>query len=685
MRRFNIKIYTASCLLLLANVLLTACGSKDIEARWRTTTNGIKIFYTDSKHSVWGKTTYQWIGPVNPDSLAHGEGTLIVRTKDEEETRKKLVAFYGNLNYKPQPKCYFGDYNSDQKSEGFGVKVEGQHVWVGDFEDGKGCGKVHVYQNDALIYEGDWKDSRFNGYGKQYASNGNLTYYGKWKNGKQHGEGVMIDEKGAKYHHIWTHGKLKESTKAMYTRLNSQAKLLTESQYTHLKARYFSYEKYNMVLYIIVCLLLGGMGYVYYKIYTKSDNDKYNHKDPIEKKSIYPYWMYGGLFGLHRAKLISQVGIGQFILTGTALLMNAQNIFLYLDSPGVWGVLWHMSPLNILVCVAALSFWLLDFCFIPYQIYILTSKYYRRSSDEMDILAGRATELEEYCQTLPQKFVDRDVEMDNIIYKAIEVNQEKIEVGRISKFFGGDINASEKKLGKLIALYNQAEAICTETSQDAWTLEDYLKQARREAYKNLLLAKELIKIIKANSKGKAQEVQQDKHLDFAVDRVEVNTHVAQYNAMEGMVNTIANFEKTFANLQNSGLGSKTSVAIAGIEAAAGILDYISNRQATRERLTKDAQKMVHNIKLTAEQLTQTKANILRAHELLLALFNANKAFIHAYTTLRDQVYGDISFKSYWQGPLHDRSLLNSKEFMASLQHLAMVCSEYNKINQNKIE
>ena len=477
----------------------------------------------------------------------------------------------------------------------------------------------------------------------------------------------------------------RERDKASNEKLNSHAKELNAVQYALLKERYCQYQNHHITIYAVVSLLLIGMGYVFYRIYNENENAKYSHNDSIESVSIYSYWICGGLFGLHRAKLISKFGIIEFALTSLAILMNTENIFLYIDHPGLWETHWQMNIINILISVAAISIWIIDLFLIPYQVYLLTSKYYRRSVYEMDILAGKATDLDKFCQTLPQKFVDRDANMEQLICEAVRVNNEKKEVGKISKFFGGDINLAQEKFEILKELYEQAEIICDETNLDAWTLEDYLKEARLEAYKNLLLAKDLIKIIKANSKGKAQEVQQDKELDFEVERVDIHTEATQYNSMEGMVNTLANFEKTFTGLQKSGFSSKTSVTIAGVEAAAGILNIIADRKATRERLAEESLKIVHNIKLTAEQLTKTKANILRAHELLLALFNANKAFIHAYTGLRDQVYGDISFMSYLNGPLHDRSILESKEFMASLQHLAMVCSEYNKINQNKIE
>ncbi len=686
MRQLNIKTYTAAIIVLLFHMLLLAsCGNGEKEARWRKTTNGIKIFYVDSDHSRWDEVTYEWVGPINPDSLAHGEGTLIIRSEDKGEMRKNISAFYGNLAYQSQQNCYFGDYNTDHQSDGFGVKVDGPRVSVGDFKDGRGHGKVHVYLHDVLIYDGEWKDSQFDGYGTLYSDSGNLMYYGEWKDGKQNGDGTMVNEKGLKSRHIWTDGQLKESSNALYEKLNSHKKELTADQYAQLRWRYFLYEKHHVALYGVVCLLLIIMGYAFFTIYNKSDKTKYEYKDPIEPKSIYPYWIYGGLFGLHRAKLLSDFGIFECVLTGMAILMNTKNIFLYIDRPVVWSMLWQMNIVNIVVSVAAISIWIIDFFLIPYQVYVFTSKYYRRSIHEMDILSGKATELEEFCHTLPEKFVDHDVNMEKLIRKAVQINNEKKEVGKISKFFGGDIDFAQEKFEKLEELYEQAETICTDTNLSAWKLEAYLKQARLEAYKNLLLAKDLIKIIKANSKGKAQEVQQDRSLNFEVERVDVHTAVAKYNSLEGMVNTLSNFEKTFSSLKKNGFGSKTSIAIAGVEAANGILNVIADRQATRERLAEESLKIVHNIKLTAEQLTKAEADILRAHELLLALFNANKAFIHAYTGLRDQVYGDISFKSYWNGPLHDQSILESKEFMASLQHLAMVCSEYNKINQNKIE
>ena len=62
-------------------------------------------------------------------------------------------------------------------------------LYDGEWKDGKfhGRGK-EFYPDGTLEFEGEFKEGLRDGYGKAYLHDGKLIYEGKWKNGEQEGD-----------------------------------------------------------------------------------------------------------------------------------------------------------------------------------------------------------------------------------------------------------------------------------------------------------------------------------------------------------------------------------------------------------------------------------------------------------------------------------------------------------------
>ena len=148
-----------------------------------------------------------------------------------------------------------------------------------------------------------------------------------------------------------------------------------------------------------------------------------------------------------------------------------------------------------------------------------------------------------------------------------------------------------------------------------------------------------------------------------------------------LINT---FSDTYSMISGLGIkGGKAAVGAAAFSALVTVLDNIEQRNEQKLKIVKEQAKLISNIKEAAGEIVKSEAQILRCGEILSALYNANKAFIQAYCHLRDIVFGPISFHSYWYGIDKDNPELKTEEFISDIQHLVVVCSEYNKINQAK--
>ena len=90
------------------------------------------------------------------------------------------------------------------------------------------------------------------------------------------------------------------------------------------------------------------------------------------------------------------------------------------------------------------------------------------------------------------------------------------------------------------------------------------------------------------------------------------------------------------------------------------------------------------IKKAIPAIQNYQAALLRQSEVLVALTQCNKAFVYAYEPLRKQIFGEPTFWKYLTGIKKNQELFKTTDFRKDLQHLILVSSEYNKVNQSKV-
>ncbi len=114
------------------------------------------------------------------------EGNFKDGKKDGDGTMK-----YANGDF------YSGKWQNDKKH---GI---GKFIWKngnshdGEWKDDKLHGQGTYYFSDGYKYIGEFKDGNFNGFGIQYDSEGLKLYEGTFKDGTPHGKGKVYDKKGA--------------------------------------------------------------------------------------------------------------------------------------------------------------------------------------------------------------------------------------------------------------------------------------------------------------------------------------------------------------------------------------------------------------------------------------------------------------------------------------------------------
>lgn len=231
----------------LSIFLLVGCS----KPAWHVTSQGYYIYTEASK-----KSKLVWEGPVE-GNFAHGEGNLIQYNEEGcELSRQSLQTKYGVVNNWQYLPCHSYQYLGglkDDMPQGFGVKVDSDKFYVGEFKEGelykgyceiytrkdehllpefqgilkkgKAIGIAKYYQNGVLVYDGGMKEGLkegagieynnneviFEGYFKKglyhgtgkYYANGNLIYEGEWYKGKRDGYGTQYDNGLVIYQGDW--------------------------------------------------------------------------------------------------------------------------------------------------------------------------------------------------------------------------------------------------------------------------------------------------------------------------------------------------------------------------------------------------------------------------------------------------------------------------------------------------
>ena len=105
---------------------------------------------------------------------------------------------FGEEFYKNGKPLYTGNYVAG-KHDGYGIwySEDGRQHYKGDFVGGKKTGKGQIFQYDKLFYDGDMKDDKKAGTGKQYYDDGSIEYEGVFAEDVFEGEGTA-NYKGGK-------------------------------------------------------------------------------------------------------------------------------------------------------------------------------------------------------------------------------------------------------------------------------------------------------------------------------------------------------------------------------------------------------------------------------------------------------------------------------------------------------
>ena len=669
--------------------LLASC-SEIPDPEWIRSDNGIQMYMTDTIGSFLTKKTYSWEGD-SICGLAHGQGKLIISDKDDGKVlfSKQIKAYYGSLDEttiekvlkEKHPYYYYGEKNKDG-ADGFGVLIDSARVYVGDFEDGEGDGVVSAFKNDTLVYVGEWSDSRFQGKGKEFYPNGKLKYDGHWSKSTYDGRGIYYDKNGTPHKHVWVNGRLPENVSQRYSLLKNNKGAMSEKTYMALKESYYIWEVAYIWIYIGFVLVLLILLSVLKKGYDNHFQNKYGEIKPLEKKPLYIRWILGGMWGLHRARLCSKSCYLQYALFATLILSCVDNISMYILHPSVWFLLPQWNIVTKLLFLLVMGWWIIDAFWIPYGRYLFISKYFRRSEHEFDILEGNVTQVEQFYSDLSCTFDKRNMSLRRLLADAKTCACETNPTTDWMKKLGGGLSFEEKKFENMQRISNEMNNIYHDFQADNFRMMRYLTDARIAAVRNLYLAKELIQIVHS-LRGKEQNLRQDElemldiNIDIAMPNMELDTEKI-------IRDTVKNAMESYNLILKSGMGKGAATLAGGAMVVMGAADYILNRNQQREILAKKSLELVDSMKKAMDKVIQNQAQMLRASELLSALYNANKAFIAAYTDLRDLCFGEVSFRSFWHGTIKEQKAYETNEFKQSMQHLINVCNEYNKINKQTL-
>lgn len=667
--------------------VFTACsGTKEQE--WLETSEGIKIYTNDTISNLFVSATYSWNGTTRY-GLAHGKGKLTAKENNGKILMSKFLnAYYGNVDSESiatilkKKQGYFGDLDDDVPN-GFGVLTTEDMVYIGTFEDGEGNGTVTALTHDTLYYKGEWEAGMFDGKGISYYPDGKIQYQGKWSKGLYNGKGTYYDEQGVAHRHVWKDGALKEKTQILYERLISHKDELSEKTYNSLKNTFYYWEVAYIWVYVAVGLLLLLLVWALNKQYENFELTRYYETEPLPSSTVRLTWLLGGWLGWHRARLTSSSYILQYLLFASLVIANVDNLFLYILHPSVWFILPHFGVFTKIAILIMLCWWIIDGCMISYLTYVYVAKYFQRSEYEQDILQGKKTEIEAFYEQLASKTDDRNRQLEQLLQEARECSQRVNPAGTWTKRLGGGLDFEKSRFAEMQEIGNKMNTIYNSFELDCTLIDSYLGLARISVYRNLYLAKELIQLIHKMS-GKEQTIQQD-NLNFS--QVEIDLHLPENLNMDidaAIGNTITNACNSYSMMLKNGFGNKVAVAGAALSLIESAINIIDSRNEQREAMAQRALEIVQDMDKGIKELMVNEGKLLRASELLSALFNANKAFVKAYAELRDICFGDISYENYRRGPLKDSAIYDTVKFKQSMQHLVMVCSEYNKINKQTI-
>lgn len=347
----------------------------------------------------------------------------------------------------------------------------------------------------------------------------------------------------------------------------------------------------------------------------------------------------------------------------------------------------------------------------PYWVYRFNALYFRRNEEWNNILTGKTTGTDLFYNEILVPHiheVSSDTKEANTVLNddslIIENSSDKEISGVIKSVFTlGRSGKLKHKVQRLRALYKCCNVLKGDISmldEDNNILYSFLTKYRYAAYRNLYLAKELIGMIKDNISTKQQQLLLDKfpEIDKPVyhtgDGIDFNAREVAFdsdtfytavsfsidNSLKRLGTKLESGDLTKDDVLLEAASSAIDTVIAGI---AGIFDLNSRVSESLREVAKKTEEAEKYIGKSISSIMNASNEMLRESEIMIALYNCNKAFVHAYDPIREKIFGRPSLGQFIMGVKKDVNFIRSEEFEKDLLHLIKVCTEYNKVNEAK--
>ena len=162
---------------------------------WIANGNGRLDWASDIKNNLLEKKIY--IGKFkNNEANGYGICTYIDGAIYEGEWKNNLRHGKGKMIY-IDGTIYEGNFEYDIQNGKGQYILPSLYYYIGNIKGGKIYGKGKYYDpNKKLIYDGEWINFNYNGYGISYFINGQIEYKGYWKDSNPHGKGILYNLQG---------------------------------------------------------------------------------------------------------------------------------------------------------------------------------------------------------------------------------------------------------------------------------------------------------------------------------------------------------------------------------------------------------------------------------------------------------------------------------------------------------
>ena len=446
--------------------------------------------------------------------------------------------------------------------------------------------------------------------------------------------------------------------------------------------------------------------------------------DPMKKSKA--YWVVGGLgfLGGHYiyVKKYSWIAVFTIFITILFFFWNYSYIMYFYDIPSVLFIpnlnCIYYEELGVFYCWQVVLFTLyfinllMGLVFTPFWVYQFNGNYFRKHKDNDAILNGKSLAVDYFYNSKLIPHINAVKDDEKYVKNVIKDDSYTIEEDgdeNISGFFKniftlGKSSKLKNKIQRLRALQSCCELLQTDLDTlDAYNEElySYLGYYRVAAYRNLYLAKELIRVVKDNVSSQQQELIKDEFPNLVKPENNVSVNM-QFDSSqisfdsERFFDTLgSSFTRSFDSISKKLDGekeiSKQDFLSAGIEFAfdsviagiEGVLDQYQRVSASLREVEMQINEAVMYLHKVSPVVLRYIAEMYRQSEIMIALSQCNRAFIMAYEPMRQKVFGRPTFSQFLHGINKDQEYFKSEEIRKDIHHLISVCSEYNKVYKTK--